>query len=188
MFCGSTSGVRPIFRESAAAFASLLAQRGIAIVYGGGHVGLMGVLADAALAAGARVTGVIPKALADREVAHDGLTELHVVDTMHQRKAMMADLADAFVAMPGGFGTFEEFFEAVTWTQLGVHHKPCGLLNIDGYFDPLLAACDRALDEGFLLPRNRRLIVASTDGAELLHLLATLRIPHLPATIRPEQT
>ena len=143
VFCGSSVGVKPAYAEAAAAFGTLLATRGIVLVYGGGNVGLMGVIADAALAAGGEVIGVIPRALADREIAHTGVSELRVVDSMHTRKAMMADLSDAFVAMPGGVGTFEEFFEAITWTQLGLHRKACGLLNVNGFYTPLAAFIDR---------------------------------------------
>ena len=131
VFCGSSIGNQPAYREAAEAMGALLAERGIGLVYGGGNVGLMGVIADAVLASGGDVIGVIPQSLADREIAHTGITDLRVVDSMHTRKAMMAELSDAFIAMPGGVGTFEEFFEVVTWTQLGLHRKPCGLLNVE---------------------------------------------------------
>jgi uncharacterized protein (TIGR00730 family) len=155
VFCGSSSGVRTDYAELAATLGTLLAQQGTDVVYGGGRVGLMGVLADAALFAGGRVIGVIPQFLLDKEVGHSGLTELRVVETMSQRKWLMGELADAFVALPGGIGTMDELFEAWTWTQLGLHRKPCGLLNFQGYYDPLLAFLDRAVAEGFLRPRHR---------------------------------
>jgi uncharacterized protein (TIGR00730 family) len=139
VFCGSNVGARPVYGELAVALGQEIARRGLGLVYGGGDVGLMGVVADACLDAGGDVVGVMPEALVAKEIAHGGLTELRVVASMHERKAAMADLADGFIALPGGFGTLEEFFEVVTWTQLGVHQKPCGLLDVDGYFGPLLA-------------------------------------------------
>ena len=156
VFCGSNLGIRPVYRAAAERLASLLLQRGIELIYGGGNVGLMGVLADTMLAQGGRVIGVIPQSLLAREVGHRGLTKLHVVSSMHERKALMADLSDAFLALPGGFGTFEEFCEIVTWSQLGIHQKPCGLLNVDGYYDPLLRLFDHAVGEGFLASRQPR--------------------------------
>jgi uncharacterized protein (TIGR00730 family) len=152
-----------------------LAQRGLGIVFGGGKVGLMGVIADAALAAGGEAIGVIPEALVAREIAHNGLTELRVVRSMHERKTLMADLADAFIALPGGFGTFEEFFEAVTWTQLGIHSKPCGLLNVEGYYDALLALLERAVSDGFIRNANRPLVLDAPDVPTLLAKLETFR-------------
>jgi len=143
-------------------------------VYGGGNVGMMGTLADAMLHAGGEVIGVIPQHLVTREVAHRGVTRLHVVDDMHQRKAMMNELSDAFVALPGGFGTLEEFFEILTWSQLGIHRKPSGLLNVSGYYDDLLAMLDHAVTEGFLLPANRKLVIADTDADALVKRLASL--------------
>jgi uncharacterized protein (TIGR00730 family) len=176
IFCGSSFGARPIYRESAWAVGRLLAEREIELVYGGGNVGLMGVVADACLAAGGRVIGVIPQALADKEVAHAGLTALHLVNSMHERKAKMADLSDAFLAMPGGYGTWDEFCEVLTWAQLGIHEKPCALWNIDGYYDPLLAMADQAVTESFLRPENRALLLADTD---VLRLLDRLQSNHL---------
>jgi uncharacterized protein (TIGR00730 family) len=173
VFCGSSPGADPIYREAAVALGREVAGRGLRLVYGGGNVGLMGIVADAALAAGGEVIGIIPRALAAREVAHRGLTELVVVETMHDRKARMADLADAFVALPGGYGTFEEFCEVLTWTQLGVHAKPCGVLNVNGYYDPLLALFDRAVADRFLRPENRALVLTDTTAAGLLDALAT---------------
>lgn len=168
VFCGSSAGRHPKFAEAAHVLATELARRGIDIVYGGGNVGLMGVVADAALAAGGRVIGVIPQGLVSRELAHRALTALHVVDSMHERKAMMADLADGFVALPGGFGTLEEFCEVVTWTQLGIHLKPCGLLNVEGYYDGLLAFLAHALREEFLRPTHFEIVVSSTDPHDLI--------------------
>jgi uncharacterized protein (TIGR00730 family) len=149
-----------------------MTRRGIGLVFGGGNVGLMGAIADAVLAAGGHAIGVIPHALVARELAHRGLPDLRVVNSMHERKAMMAGLSDAFIAMPGGFGTFEEFCEVVTWTQLGVHRKPCGLLNVGGFYDPLLALIARASAEGFIKPENQRIIVSDPDPARLLDALA----------------
>ena len=160
------------YREAAEMLARELAARRIGLVFGGGRVGLMGVLADTMLAAGGHVIGVIPHSLVAREVAHERLPDLRVVSSMHERKAMMAELSDAFIAMPGGFGTFEEFCEVVTWTQLGLHRKRCGLLNVRGFYDPLLALFDRAVVEGFLNPQNRAIVSAHTDVAALLQELS----------------
>ena len=167
---------------------SLLASRGLGLVYGGGNVGLMGVIADAVLAGGGEVIGVIPSALADRELAHTGVTDLRIVDSMHTRKAMMADLSDAFIAMPGGVGTFEEFFEAVTWTQLGVHRKPCGLLNTAGFYTPLAAFIDQAVTEGFIKPVHRSMIVVDDHPERLLDSLTKIELPDVPKWIRREET
>lgn len=188
VFCGSNVGQQPAYAEAAQAMGALLARRGIGLVYGGGNVGLMGVIADAALAAGGDVIGVIPQALANREIAHAGVTALHVVDSMHTRKAMMADLSDAFVAMPGGVGTFEEFFEAVTWTQLGLQRKPCGLLNVNGFYAPLAAFIDQAVTEGFIKPAHRAAIVVDSDPARLIDTLATVQLPDVPKWIGREET
>ena len=188
VFCGSSVGAHPAYADAAEAMGALLARRRIGLVYGGGHVGLMGVVANAAMAAGGEVIGVIPQALADREIAHAGLTELHVVDSMHTRKAMMAELADAFIAMPGGVGTFEEFFEAVTWTQLGLHRKPCGLLNVNAFYSPLAAFIDQAVSEGFIKPVHRAAIVVDDDPARLLDTLATIKLPDVPKWIRRDET
>jgi uncharacterized protein (TIGR00730 family) len=175
VFCGSSMGNRQIYTESARRLGALLAARSIGLVYGGGHIGLMGILADAALQAGGEVIGVIPQSLKARELAHPGITELHVVETMHQRKALMADLADGFAALPGGFGTADELFEILTWAQLGLHVKPIGLLNPQGYFDSLLAWLDAAVTADFLKPNHRRLLMASDDPEQLLDLLQTYR-------------
>jgi uncharacterized protein (TIGR00730 family) len=172
VFCGSSPGNRPEYRYAAEEMAAELVRRNLGLVYGGGNVGLMGVLADAVLRAGGEAVGVIPENLMAREVGHKGLTKLHVVHSMHERKALMADLSDAFVALPGGFGTLEEFCEVVTWTQLGLHAKPCGILNVSGYYTPLLAMFDHAVEERFLKPENRTLVLAQESPADLLRALA----------------
>jgi uncharacterized protein (TIGR00730 family) len=164
-----------------------LARRDIGVVYGGGNVGLMGVLADAVLLAGGEVIGVIPRGLVARELAHGGVTELHVVNSMHERKALMASLSDAFIAMPGGFGTLEEFCEAVTWTQLGVHAKPCGLLNVDGFYDALLAFFAHALGEQFLRPTHSAIVVAEADPLRLIDRLGTWVAPNVARWVAPEE-
>jgi len=163
VFCGSNDGNRPLYRDVAAAVARALVARGVRIVYGGGRVGCMGALADAALGAGGEVIGVIPRALEAREVAHHGLTTLHVVETMHERKALMAANADAFLTLAGGFGTLEELFEAVTWRQLGYHDKPSAILNTDGYFDGLVAFCNMAMAEGFIHDADRAALTVGHD-------------------------
>ncbi len=175
VFCGSHEGKTPLYRAAAAEFAGLLVERGLGLVYGGGNVGLMGVLADTVMAGGGEVIGVIPHSLREREVAHEGLTELQVVDSMHERKHRMYEQCDAVVALPGGIGTFDELFEAFTWNQLGIHFKPTGLLNVGGYFDPLIAMLDRAGDEGFLRHSQRRWLVVADSGPELLAALAEVR-------------
>jgi hypothetical protein len=175
VFCGSSTGARPEYRDAARRLGELLAARGVGLVFGAGHVGLMGVLADAVLRGGGEAVGVIPQALVDKELAHRGLTELRVVATMHQRKALMADLADGFAALPGGYGTADEFFEILTWAQLGLHAKPIGLLNVAGFFDPLLAWVDHCVREAFLRPEHRALLQVSADSEELLEMLARYR-------------
>ena len=175
MFCGSNVGARAAYRQAAAELGRELVRRGIGLVYGGGNIGLMGVVADAVLDGGGEVQGVIPHALVAREVAHAKLTKLHVVESMHERKQLMADLSDGFIALPGGFGTFEEFCEAVTWSQLGIHKKPCGLLNVEGYFDPLIALFDHAVAERFLHPDNRALVLEARTPPEVLEKLAAWR-------------
>ena len=171
VFCGSSPGSRPEYGAATEEMGAELARRNIGLVYGGGNVGLMGIIADAALKAGGEAQGVIPEHLMAREVGHRGLTKLHVVRSMHERKALMADLSDAFVALPGGFGTLEEFCEVVTWTQLGLHAKPCGVLNVLGYYSPLLAMFDHAVEERFLKPENRALVIARESPADLLQAL-----------------
>ena len=177
VFCGSRDGARPAYREAAHALGRALAARGVGVVYGGASVGLMGAVADAALAAGGEVIGVIPQSLVAREIAHAGLTALHVVDTMHERKARMAALADAFVALPGGVGTLEELFEVWTWGQLGLHAKPCGLLDVAGYYRPLLAFVDQGVAEGFIRPAQRHTLVVDDDAARLIDRLAAVGAP-----------
>ena len=176
-FAGSSPGARPAYAEAAAALGRQVGERGLRLVYGGGAVGLMGVLADAALAAGAEVVGVIPEHLDRREVAHPGLTRLEVVASMHERKARMADLADAFVLLPGGIGSVEEFVEVLTWTQLGIHDKPAGVLDVAGYWQPLLDLLDRAVDERFLRAEHRAMVVEGEDPARLLDALAAAELP-----------
>ncbi len=168
MFCGSSSGLRPEYRETALHVGRYLALQGIGVVYGGGRVGLMGAVADGALAAGGEVIGVIPEMLMRKEIGHTNLTELRVVSDLHQRKAMMADLSDGFIALPGGYGTFEEFCEVITWSQLSLHQKPCGLLNVAGYWDPLAQMFDHAVEEGFLRPENRKIVLMDDDFEALL--------------------
>jgi uncharacterized protein (TIGR00730 family) len=192
VFCGSSPGRNPAYIEAAVHVGRLLAERGLELVYGGGNIGLMGAVADACLGAGGRVIGVIPEALVGREVAgtaveHNGLTRLEVVDSMHTRKARMAELSDGFIALPGGYGTFEELFEILTWAQLGFHQKPIGLLDVAGYYDPLAALCDRAAAEGFLRPGNRELLMVRRDPAALLDALADYRPERVRAWIRDER-
>lgn len=177
VFCGSSVGSREEYAQAARDVGRLLAERGLRTVYGAGNIGLMGVLADAALAAGGEVIGVIPEALVARELAHTGITDLRIVKSMHERKALMADLSDTFLALPGGFGTFEELCETLTWVQLGIHSKPCGLLNVAGYFDPLIAMFDRAVEERFLRPQHRQLLQVSSDPDELLGRLDVAGVP-----------
>lgn len=168
VFCGSSTGVKPWYAEMAKQVGRECVRRKIGIVYGGGNVGLMGVLADEALKGGGEVIGVIPEFLAEKELVHSNLSALHVVGSMHERKALMADLSDAFMAIPGGFGTLEEICEMVTWKQLTLHRKPCGLLNVDGFFDYLLMFFDHQVNEGFVTPENRTLVCTSQDVANLL--------------------
>lgn len=171
VYCGSSPGLDPVFADAARAVGALIGQRGWSLVYGGGRAGLMGIVADAALAAGARVVGVIPQTLMDREHGHRGLHELHVVETMHQRKTLMAERADAFVALPGGIGTFEELFEVWTWRQLGYHDKPVGLLNVAGYYDTLLTFLDGAVTHGFMRTAQQDLLRVDADPVALLDVL-----------------
>jgi uncharacterized protein (TIGR00730 family) len=177
VFCGSSVGLRPEYATAATAFGRLLAERGIRVIYGGGNVGMMGLLANAALAAGGEVIGVIPQMLVDRELAHRRLTDLRIVTSMHERKALMAELSDAFVALPGGLGTYEELCEVLTWAQLGIHHKPCGCLNILGYFDSLAKLLDDAVTEGFLRPDQRTNLILADRPDKLLTLLAQRQPP-----------
>lgn len=188
VFCGSSSGRRPEYAAAARQLGTLLAQRGIRLVYGGGNVGLMGVLADATLAEGGQVIGVIPQHLMAKELGHLGLTQLKIVASMHERKATMADLSDAFIALPGGIGTFEELLEILTWGQLGLHAKPCGLLDVCGYYAPLRQMLATAADEGFLRPQHERLLVCSSDPTELLDLMTKYAPPELPKWIDRDET
>lgn len=177
VFCGSANGTRASYVESAQAIGVVMAQRGIGLVYGGGHVGLMGVVADAVMNFGGEAIGVIPTALYQKEVGHNGLTELRIVTNMHERKAMMAELSDAFLALPGGFGTLEEFAEVLTWAQLGLHAKPFGLLNVEGYYDPLLTLFDHMVTEGFARKAHRALVMSDTDPARMVEKLITTQPP-----------
>jgi uncharacterized protein (TIGR00730 family) len=182
VFCGSKSGNGPSYAEVTRRLGEAIVRRGLGLVYGAGHVGLMGVLADAVLQSGGEVIGVIPQALVDKELAHSSLTEMHIVASMHERKALMADLSDAFLSLPGAFGTADECFEILTWAQLGLHAKPVGLLNVDGFFDPLLAWLDRTVREGFLRARHRQLLMVGDDPEDLLDRLMGAR----PAPVEPK--
>jgi uncharacterized protein (TIGR00730 family) len=172
VFCGSSIGQDPAYREAALSVGQALARAGLTLVYGGGKVGLMGAVADAAIASGGRAVGVIPRALVEREIAHAGLTELHVVETMHERKTRMADLSDAFIALPGGAGTLDEFFEQWTWAQLGVHGKPCALLNVKDYFAPLIAMMQKIVAHGFMMQRYFDMLVIDTEIEAVLKRFA----------------
>lgn len=177
VFCGSSFGSRPAYKEAAQRLGKAMAERGIGLVFGGGCIGLMGAVADAVLAAGGEAIGVIPDSLMRREVGHRGVSKLHVVGTMHERKALMADLSDAFIALPGGYGTLEEFFEVVTWSQLGIQQKPCGLLNVEKYWDGLLKVLDHTVDEGFVRPENSQLVLVGQNPESLLERLAEWEPP-----------
>ena len=188
VFCGSSEGVRPAYKTAAVSLAQYLVAREISVVYGGGNVGLMGVLADAVLAAHGEIIGVIPEALLAKEVAHHHLTDLHVVSSMHERKAMMADLADGFIALPGGYGTLDELCEILTWIQLGLQRKPCGLLNVEGYYNDLLLLFDHAVVEGFLKSAHRQIIISDHNPAALVDRLVEQRVPHVDKWINRQQT
>jgi len=177
VFCGSNTGVGTRYADAARLLARAIARARLRLVYGGGSIGLMGVLAEAALAEGVAVIGVAPRRLLDREVVHRHLTELHVVESMHERKAKMAELSDGFIALPGGYGTLDELFEALTWTQLGYHRKPCGLLNVAGYFDRLAGYLDHALAEGFLIHEHRRMLVVADDPDVMIESLKSAPLP-----------
>jgi len=177
VFCGSHVGRNPAYEQAAVSVGTALAKAGVRLVYGGGKVGLMGAVADAVIAAGGQVAGVMPRSLFEREIAHKGLAELHVVETMHQRKTMMADLADGFIALPGGAGTLEEFFEQWTWAQLGVHGKPCGLLNVADYFAPMIAMMQRIVAEGFMGERYFEMLVIETSIEPMLKRFAAYSPP-----------
>ncbi|CAD7844720.1 MAG: Lysine decarboxylase family [Olavius algarvensis Delta 4 endosymbiont] len=179
VFCGSSPGARLEYASSARQLGKLLAERGFTLVYGGGNVGMMGQLANAVLENGGQVTGIIPEAIADMEVAHTGLSDLRVVDSMHTRKALMAELADGFIALPGGWGTLEEFVEVLTWAQLGFHAKPCGLLNVVGYYDSLLEFINQTADQQFIQPEHRELILVEENPAALLDRMTAYVAPQL---------
>jgi len=187
VFCGSSTPPDARYRDAASDLGTLLARRGLELVYGGGSVGLMGEIADAALAAGGRVTGVIPVGLFSHEIAHQGLTSLHEVASMHERKQLMYDSADAFIALPGGLGTLEELAEAATWSQLGLHAKPLALLDVDGFWDPLAVQLDRMVSVGLLKPANRRLIRRAGSGEQALAELAATEIVPVEKWITPEE-
>jgi uncharacterized protein (TIGR00730 family) len=187
VFCGSSPGARPCYAAAATSLAQHLAAQGIGIVYGGGKVGLMGALADAALEAGGDIIGVIPQSLVEKELAHPGLSDLRVVGSMHQRKALMAELADAFIALPGGYGTFEEFCEVLTWTQLGLHRKPCGILNVEGYYDRLLELFDHAQSEQFLKPVHRHMVLSESSPESLVKSLLEYNLPFVDKWIDRKQ-
>ena len=187
VFCGSSEGSRPIYAEAARRIGEEIARRGLGLVYGGGKVGLMGAVADAALAAGGEVVGVMPDALVSKEIGHEGLAELHVVGSMHERKKTMADLSDGFVALPGGYGTFEEFLEVLSWAQLSIHEKPCALLDVAGYWKPLVSLFDRAVAEGFVRPGHRSLVLAGEDPSRLLDAMEHYAPPAEKKWIDPEK-
>lgn len=177
VYCGSSPGKNPAYLQAAKSLAESLCDRGIGLVYGGAAIGVMGTVADAVLEGGGKAVGVIPKSLAVKEVAHDGLTDLHVVASMHERKAMMAELADGFIALPGGWGTFEEIFEILTWAQLGFHDKPCGLLNVDGYYGKLIEFLENAFEQQFVNDLCRPMLMESRRPDELLDLFASYKAP-----------
>jgi uncharacterized protein (TIGR00730 family) len=188
VFCGSSSGSLPIYQDVASNVGRLLAEHGYCVVYGGGRVGLMGALAEGTLAAGGELIGIIPQALFEKEIGYSDLKDLRVVGSMHERKAMMAEISDAFITLPGGFGTFEEFFEMVTWSQLGVHQKACGLLNLNGFYDPLLAMCDHAVSQGFLREVDRNLILSDSDPESLIERVLAFKVPQSTKWLSSKQT
>jgi uncharacterized protein (TIGR00730 family) len=187
VFCGSSPGARPAYATAARQMGVTLARRGLGLVYGGASVGTMGMVADATLAAGGEAIGVIPRSLQARELAHGGLTRLYVVESMHDRKALMADLADGFIALPGGMGTMEEMCEVLTWAQLGLHGKPCALLDVEGYYDPLIGFFDHAVAEGFLRPEHRAMVIVGQSGDEVLDAMSGWVAPAVPKWIGRDQ-
>lgn len=187
IFTGSSSGAKQHYLEAAQELGRAIAAQGMGIVYGGATIGLMGGVADACLEAGGPVIGVIPRALADLEVAHTGLTQLHIVGSMHERKALMAERSDGFIALPGGLGTLDELFEIWTWAQLGEHQKPVALLNVDGFFDPLLAYLDHVVEEGFIKPEHRNMLIVCSTANETLDAMAAYAPPQVPKLIRPSE-
>jgi len=186
VFCGSSSGAR-VYAEAAAELGRELVKSGVTLVFGGGRVGLMGILADSVLAAGGEAIGVMPRALVEKEIAHTSLTKLHVVESMHERKALMADLADAFLLLPGGYGSWEEFLEVVTWLQLGIHRKPCALLNVAGYYDALLSQASHAVEEGFLRPTHKEMLIVEENPARLLARLESAHVPSEAKWVDPKE-
>ncbi len=188
VYCGSNPGRNPRYREAAAELGHALAGRGLGLVYGGASVGVMGAIADSVLACGGEAIGIIPESLAVKEVAHDGLSQQHVVKSMHERKALMAEMSDGFVALPGGWGTIEEIFEILTWAQLGFHDKPCGLLNVDGYFDGLFRFLEHAIAEQFVKPVYRQMLIMETDAGRLLQRFESYEAPKVRKWISPSQT
>ena len=187
MFCGSREGSRPAYAEAARRTGREIARRGLGLVYGGGRVGLMGTVADAALEAGGEVVGVITEALISKEIAHAGLTKLHVVGSMHERKMLMADLSDGFVTLPGGYGTLEEFFEVLSWAQLSIHEKPCGLLDVEGFWAPLSTLFDQAVTEGFVHPNHRSLVLTEGNPRVLLERMESYTPPETRKWIGPRE-
>lgn len=188
VFCGSQSGTDRRYREAAIELGKLLAAQGHGLVYGGGHIGLMGTIADAVMEAGGTVTGVIPKPMTERELAHETVTKLHIVSSMHERKALMASLSDAFIAMPGGFGTFEELFEVIAWAQLGIHRKPIGLLNVAGFFDAWKVFVEHAIAEGFIKTKYRGLFVSADEPLALLEALSNHQPPPTRRWLSEDET
>ena len=188
VFCGSSVGFHSVYRDAATQTGRVLVERGFSLVYGGGQVGLMGVIADSVLASGGRVVGVIPEFLATKELMHTGISELHTVDSMHTRKALMAELSDVFLALPGGLGTFDELCEIVTWAQLGLHARPIGLLNVQGYFDGLIQQVERAIADGFCRPEHRRLFVVDANPYRLLDAMAVHVPPDVTKWLEPGET
>ncbi|MBB6673112.1 LOG family protein [Cohnella nanjingensis] len=188
VFCGSSDGASDVYRAEARLLGAELASRGMTLVYGGASVGLMGAVADAVLEAGGRAVGVLPRFLQSREIAHKGLSELILVDTMHERKAKMAELSDGFIVLPGGPGTMEEFFEIYTWAQLGLHRKPCGILNVNGYYDPLVALFDHMAEERFLQDKHRGLALVDADASDLLDRCLAYEPPTVKTYLTEKQT
>lgn len=188
VFCGSKDGATPIFREAATTLGTALAQQKLDLVYGGSRVGTMGAVADAVLAANGQAIGVLPHFLQEKEIAHPDLTELHLVESMHDRKAKMAELADGFIILPGGPGTMEEFFEVFTWAQLGLHEKPCGILNIDGYYDPLVTLFQQMETQGFLIPEHAAMLLVESEPERLLERFRTYTAPHVKTYMNTKQT
>jgi uncharacterized protein (TIGR00730 family) len=189
VFCGSNSGARPEYLAAAKALATLLCDEGIGLVYGGASVGLMGAIADTTLQKGGEVIGVIPKHLVSKEIAHRSLTDLRIVNSMHERKALMAELSDGFIALPGGFGTFEEFCEVLTWSQLGLHQKPTGILNVNGYYDPLLSLFDQGVKEQFIRQEYRQFVLSANNPKDLIQQMRNYRPTHIPKWLSsPQET